>query len=312
MTFALSRMCHGEPQPPLEQLLPIIYFGVSLALDKTCSYDATRYALHCLADIAGGGIEGAQAVSEIGAYALTQRLVHILSQLNCNQLLYPALRTLRTICDHGHAFDHVQAVVKAGILDFAQNFLEPGASKASKLEMCKLLSKIAAGRKTVSQLVDNSPVLSTLVYMAMEGTCEWLVRKEAIQVVCNIAHAPEDEVVEILVSHDGIEALVEALRVRIDDSVLLEALNAVEQLFKVGERAGAPYGLMIDQWGGIDKLEALQNHGNDDIAGKAEDIVEQYLCEDEEEEDNKTCCVYSPECYKYDQLYFAEDCQEMK
>jgi Atypical Arm repeat len=307
MTFALSRMSHGWPQPRLELLTTVIYFGVSLVLDQSCSNDATRHALQCLADISGGGVEGSQAVSAIGAYALIQRLVHIISHRDYYDQLDPALRTLSNICDHMQAFDPVQAAVNAGILDVAQDFLATGPSAASWPDMVKIINKVASGRKTITQLMIHESLVSNLVYMAMEGNSEWRVRKETIQAVCNIALATDDTVVQALVKHNGVEALVESLYLRVDDGVLLDVLTAVERLFQVGERLEEPYGLMIDQWSGIDRIEALQNHANIEIAALAECILERHVLGSDEGDDGGTCGVYSPECYKFDNLIFGED-----
>ncbi|KAI2513388.1 importin subunit alpha-1b [Fragilaria crotonensis] len=238
MTCALSSMCHGWPQLRLEQLNPIVYFGVSLVLDKTCSNDATTYALKCLADITGGGSAGSQAVSGVGAYPLTQRLIQILSQRKSNDQVDPALRTLRNICDHVEGYDPVQAAVKAGFLDVARSFLELGLSKAAELDMCYLLCKVACGKQTISQLIIHPSVLSNLIGIAMEGNREWPVRKQAIQAICHVTDTTDDVVIEALVKCNGIEAFVEALFIRADDRVVMKALKAIEKILEVGNDWG--------------------------------------------------------------------------
>jgi hypothetical protein len=111
----------------------------------------------------------------------------------------------------------------------------------------------------------------------MEGIREWPVRKEAIQAICHVAGTTDDVVVEALVKCNGIEALVEALFIRADDRVLVKALNALEKILEAGERLGHPYGLMIDQFCGIDRIEVLQNHANSDVAAVAEEILDRYM-----------------------------------
>lgn len=301
-------MCHGWPQLRLEQLNPIVYFGVSLVLDKTCSNDATTYALKCLADITGGGIAGSQAVSGVGAYPLTQRLIQILSQRKSNDQVDPALRTLRNICDHVQGYDPVQAAVKAGFLDVAHSFLELGLSKAAELDMCYLLCKVACGKQTISQLIIHPSVLSNLIGIAMEGNREWPVRKQAMQAICHVADTTDDVVIEALVKCNGIEAFVEALFIRADDRVVMKALKAIEKILEVGERLGHPYGLMIDQFCGIDRIEVLQNHANSDVAVLAEEILDRYMGENEAEDDQVRHHEFPPECYKFDEVCFGTDC----
>jgi hypothetical protein len=66
-----------------------------------------------------------------------------MSQLDRYEQPDPALRTLSNICDHTQAFDPVQAAVNAGILDLAQDFLATGASTASRLDVVKIINKVA-------------------------------------------------------------------------------------------------------------------------------------------------------------------------
>lgn len=273
-------MCHGRPQPRIEELTPIIYFGVTLVLDKACSNEATKHALHCLADITGGGIAGSQAVSGVGAYALTQRLIQILSQRRSNDHVGPALRTLRNICDHVQAYDPVQAAANAGFLGVAHDLLEIGLSKSSEVDVYNLLCKVASGKQTILQLIIHPSVFSNLICIAFEGNSEWPVRKKAIQAICHVAQTMDDDVVKaLLVEYNGIEAFVEALFIRFDDEVLVQALKAIDKILEIGERLGEPYGLMIDQLSGLDRIEVLQNHANSDIAVLAEEIFDRYMGE---------------------------------
>mmetsp|Transcript_14014 Transcript_14014/g.23275 ORF Transcript_14014/g.23275 Transcript_14014/m.23275 type:complete len:323 (-) Transcript_14014:730-1698(-) len=287
-SFALSCMCQGNPQPRPLNLSPIIYCASSLVLSKTCPSDVVMYALQCLAYISADLHE---EVFSVGAFPLTQRLVQLVSHEDHKE---PALRTLRHICC-GPDF-HVQVVLSSGILDVAEDVLEQN-SAVLKIEMCQLLSKIRS--KHFAQLIAKPALLKSIIHMSREGNCAWCVRREALAVVFNVTlDSLEDNHFQALVFNNGIDAIVDALQIHIDTELLLTALECVERLFAVGERNKEPYGLMIDQCEGIDRLENLCHHAFGVIADKAVSIIDCYVTEDV----NLSC---SPECYKNDHAFFS-------
>ncbi len=67
------------------------------------------------------------------------------------------------------------------------------------------------------------------------------------------------------------------------------ALEGLENILKVGEKDAAAtgvnqYATFIEEAEGLDKIESLQNHQNNDIYEKAVKILENYFAAEEEDE----------------------------
>merc|ERR1712146_658618 len=70
------------------------------------------------------------------------------------------------------------------------------------------------------------------------------------------------------------------------------ALEGIENVLKAGEHEAPtnnnqnPYTTFVDEAEGLDKLEALQNHQNEDVYKKAMHILETYFGLEDEEDDS--------------------------
>lgn len=78
-----------------------------------------------------------------------------------------------------------------------------------------------------------------------------------------------------------------------DPRIVTVCLEGLENILKIGEadkESGNSvvnvYAGMIDECDGLDKLENLQSHDNNEIYEKAVKILERYWVEEEEEENN--------------------------
>ena len=54
-----------------------------------------------------------------------------------------------------------------------------------------------------------------------------------------------------------------------ESRIIVAALDAIENILTVGERHNLDYCTTVDECGGIDKLEKLQEHADDAIYNKA-------------------------------------------
>lgn len=79
-----------------------------------------------------------------------------------------------------------------------------------------------------------------------------------------------------------------------DPRIVTVCLEGLENILKVGEadkemglNGGVNlYGQMIDECEGLDKIESLQSHDNNEIYEKAVKILERYWAEEDGEEDD--------------------------
>ncbi len=76
---------------------------------------------------------------------------------------------------------------------------------------------------------------------------------------------------------------------RVDDpKIVLVALEAVTAILEAGQKPGddKPYTDKVEEASGVEALEALQQHANNDIYEKAVSIVETYFGGEEDEDEN--------------------------
>jgi len=113
------------------------------------------------------------------------------------------------------------------------------------------------------------------------------LKKEAAWALANATSGGSPEQIRYFVSENVIEPLCDLLDGP-DPRIVLVALEGLENILKVGEKESKelgfnPYGHMVEECFGLDKLESLQNHKNDDIYEKVVNILELYFAAEEEE-----------------------------
>lgn len=150
--------------------------------------------------------------------------------------------------------------------------------------MCWLLSNIAAGTETqITSLLKAPGIMSTVVEFARSAP--WEVKKEAIWAVSNVFTGGDHVHVQRLVDLDGIDVMCEALDLN-DTGTQYTALEAIENLIRVGDAHGKDYRLFLDECNGIDKIEGLQHHTNDKIYEKVVQIIEELFGGDDHTDEN--------------------------
>lgn len=93
-----------------------------------------------------------------------------------------------------------------------------------------------------------------------------------------------------LVSQGCIKPLCDLLTCN-DPRLVTVALEGIENVLKAGEHESSanggtnPYTAFVDEAEGLDKLEQLQKHSNEDVYKKAVHILETYFGLDEEEDE---------------------------
>ena len=142
----------------------------------------------------------------------------------------------------------------------------------------------------------RSPLLATVVDKL--STDEFEVKKEAAWVVANIMHGFSSEPtvanaarVQQLVNLGCIGGMAKMLEVN-DAAMQKLMLEATGTLLEAGEKLGTskgsdnPFLVAFDEAEGVDKLEALQTHHNEDVYEKAVELLEKYFGEDDDDDEN--------------------------
>lgn len=275
-TWTLSNFCRGKPQPELEKVrtaLPALAYLISSQVEDEDTRIDAAWALSYICD---GDNDRIQAVVEHG---VVPSLLEMCKSGSTTQIM-PALRTLGNIVSGSDT--QTQAVLDAGLLQLAPTLLQNGR-KSIRKETCWAISNVAAG--TTAQLeclMQHREVLS-LVLELMGAGGEWDVRKESVWVISNVATAAKDSHVLQLLELNALKPLVQALEVQ-DDKVTMCALEALEVFLKL-DNARDDLDLLnvVADCGGVESLEALQEHNNEDVYQKAVDLIETYFGGEDED-----------------------------
>eukprot|EP00898_Chlorokybus_atmophyticus_P004637 jgi/Chlat1/5174/Chrsp33S05153 len=282
-TWTLSNFCRGKPQPSFEQskpALPALKWLIE-SNDEEVLTDAC-WALSYLSD---GTNDKIQAVIEAG---VTRRLVELLSHHSA-AVLIPALRTVGNIVTGDDV--QTQIVINCNALPSLHNLLTMNHKKSIKKEACWTISNITAGNKDQIQAVIEANIIPPLVHLL--ATAEFDIKKEAAWAISNATSGGTPDQIKYLVSQACIKPLCDLLTCS-DARIVTVALEGLENILKVGEHDKEQgmtgginlYAQWVDEAEGLEKIEQLQNHSNNDIYEKAVKILEVYFGLEDDEDQN--------------------------
>jgi HEAT repeat protein len=283
-TWTLSNFCRGKPQPKFEQtkmalptLARLVHSNDEEVLTDAC------WALSYLSDGTN------DKIAEVIQSGVCKRLVDLLGRNSSASVLVPALRTVGNIVTGDDL--QTQIIINCGSLPALLALLNTSHKKSIKKEACWTISNITAGTKEQIQAVIDSGIIPPLVHLL--GTAEFDIKKESAWAISNATSGGTKEQIKYLVQCGCIKPLCDLLTCS-DVRIVTVALEGLENILKVGETekelAGPngtnPYASLIDQAEGLDKIEDLQSHSNEDIYEKAVSILETFFDVEDGEVEN--------------------------
>ncbi|XP_010549392.1 PREDICTED: importin subunit alpha-4 [Tarenaya hassleriana] len=283
-TWTLSNFCRGKPPTPFDQVKPalpilrqLIYLNDEEVITDAC------WALSYLSD---GPNEKIQAVIESG---VCPRLVELLGHPSPTVLI-PALRTVGNIVTGDDT--QTQFVIDNGVLPHLYNLLTQNHKKSIKKEACWTISNITAGNRVQIQAVVDAGIVLPLVHLLQHA--EFDIKKEAAWAISNATSGGTHDQIKFLVTQGCIKPLCDLL-ICPDPRIVTVCLEGLENILKVSEadkemglNGGVNlYAQMVEESDGLDKIENLQTHDNNEIYEKAVKILERYWAEEEEDQNHQ-------------------------
>lgn len=279
-TWCMSNFCRGKPKPNFDQIREGIPVLAKLLMqnDPEVLTDAC-WALSYVTDDQTQGNQKIQVV--IQQPGLCQRLIYLL-QHGTNAVQIPALRTIGNIVTGDDS--QTQAMLEPNPLPALLGTLLC-QRKSLRKETCWTVSNITAGTPQQIQLVIDANLIPPLVNVLKEDQFD--VQKEAAWAISNITSGGTDNHIRFLVSQACIPALCVMVKCG-DVKMIMVVLDALDNVLKIGKKDAQgtednQYADLVEECGGLDTLEDLQRHENEDIYEKSVKLLQDYF---ESEEDD--------------------------
>ncbi|KAK3733924.1 hypothetical protein QZH41_009588 [Actinostola sp. cb2023] len=167
----------------------------------------------------------------------------------------------------------IQLVIESGVVQFLVPLLSHQEIKLQTAAL-RAVGNIVTGTDDQTQEVIDAGLIPLIIQTLETG--EFQTQKEAAWAISNLTVSGRQDQIAVLVYCNAIEPLCKLLDVK-DPQVVQIVLDGLNNILKMaGEKADA-IATMIEEAGGLDKIELLQHHHNEEIYKLAFEMIDRYF-----------------------------------
>ncbi|XP_059653021.1 importin subunit alpha-4-like [Cornus florida] len=291
-TWTLANLCGGKPQPAFDKTQE----ALPIRLIQLADIEVLQEACRAIAYLSNGTHDDIQTVVDSG---VIPKLVELLDHPSSPSVIFLALRTIGNIATgnekqmqvilYFHAkhitVEHNQVflafIIDQRVLRHLLLLLTNESETNIKREACWTISNITTGNMEQIQAVINAGIIDPLVRLLQNAQFD--IKKEAVWAISNATFAASWSQMRYLVDGGCIKPLCDLLTCS-DPRIVSACLKGLENILKVGEdekNMGLTGGVnhyaeMIEEAEGLDKIESVQNHNDEEIYKEVLMILTKY------------------------------------
>jgi len=181
--------------------------------------------------------------------------------------------------------EQTQHVLDAGVLKHMPKILSCRKSRVHK-EVAWFISNVCAGTEVQVQAVFDAGIIPHLANLLETG--EATVVKEVAWSIANMTISGSAKQTMSLVDYGLVPILCNLLKIKNVEIILL-VLDTIQMILKKSNERQADVCLRVEECGGLDTIEHLENHENEQIYRLAYDIIADYFSQDNDEHAADIC-----------------------
>jgi len=174
--------------------------------------------------------------------------------------------------------EQTQIVLDLGALNYMNPLLTHSKVQIAK-EAVWFISNITAGNANQIQAVVDAYLLPLIVDLLDRG--DFQIQKEAAWAITNVTIMGKPEHIVYLVQLGVIKPLCDLLNIQ-DNQIIQVVLDGISNILQRSDEQLESICDMIEECGGLDKIEDLQNHESSEIYKIAFNIIEDFFNADED------------------------------